>query len=191
MCIWRWLSISEESSASRWLSAEQPSQAQQLCSHLLITPPCHSSPTRLPKRLKLTRSAARPQVDAHGAAGGNVASQQRRPDEEQCHPAESQGIGSSHSKEQRLHGACQCQRAGNPNRHTEKWCAIPGSESSSNIAEAAPSANTHANFAGAAADGISHHSKHAGRRKKPAQRFRRIGENDIESPRAQRSRIYL
>src|SRR5260370_30386438 len=51
-------------------------------------------------------------VDFRGAARGNVTRQQRCPNEEQCHSAESQRIGGSDAKEKRLHVACLCQRAG-------------------------------------------------------------------------------
>src|SRR6476646_9566890 len=52
-----------------------------------------------------------------GTARGNETSQERSPDQQQGHSAESQRIGRSDAKEQRLHGARQGQRAGNPNRN--------------------------------------------------------------------------
>src|SRR5260370_24761457 len=91
-------------------------------------------------------------VYLRGPPRRNETSQQRCPNEEQCHPAESQRIGGSDAKEQRLHGTRQRQRPGNPHRH-------PDEDRPQSLAQAPPQhvagrraeSGTHAKFAPAAA----------------------------------------
>src|SRR6266550_8735627 len=126
-------------------------------------------------------------VDFRGAPRRNETSQQRCANEEQCHSAESQRIGGSDAKEQRLHGARQCQRTGNPNRHTNKNSAQSLAQyHPQNVAGARAESDAHANLARAAADGIGHHAEHACRSEKKRDDSEESYENDVESPRAQR-----
>src|SRR5260370_25719724 len=131
-------------------------------------------------------------VAFRGPARGNVTRQQRCPNEEQCHSAESQRIGGSHAKEERFNGGCQCQRAGNSNCDTNEYRAQSLAHyHPQNVAGARAESDTHANLARAAADGIGHHAKPPCRSEKQRDDSEEPDENDVESPRAQRSGLDL
>src|SRR5258707_5865151 len=122
----------------------------------------------------------------------NETSQQRCANEEQCHSAESEWIGGSHAKEQRLHSTRQGQRTGNPNCDTnEDRAQSLAQDHPQNVAGAGAESDTHANFARAAADRIGHHAKHPCRCEQQRGDSEESDENDVESPRAERSGIHL
>src|SRR5713226_4019044 len=124
-----------------------------------------------------------------GSARRNETSQQRCPNEEHCHPSESQRIGGSDAKEQRLHSACQGQRPCNPNGHANEYRVQSLAQyHPQNVTGARAESDTHANLARAAADRIGHQAKHPCRREKQGDNSEEPDENDVESPRAQRSR---
>src|SRR5712691_9949670 len=100
-------------------------------------------------------------IDLCRAPRWDVAGKQRCPNEEQRHAAESQRICRRHAKEQRLHGACQCQRTAKPNADTnEDRAQSLAQDHLQNVTIARAQCHTHANIVRAAADRIGHHAKH-------------------------------
>src|SRR5258707_857568 len=122
----------------------------------------------------------------------NETSQQRCANEEQCHSAESEWIGGSHAKEQRLHSTRQGQRTGNPNCDTnEDRAQSLAQDHPQNVAGAGAESDTHANFARAAGDRIGHHAENACGGEKQGDDSEESDENDVESARAERCGIDL
>src|SRR5260370_31409997 len=122
----------------------------------------NTSQSKRPENQILFVTQCNQRVYFRGPPRRNETSQEGCANEEQCHPAESQRIGGGDAKEQRLHGARQGQRTGNPNRHTDKNSAQSlAQDHPQNVAGARAQSHTNANLARAAANGIGHHTKHA------------------------------
>src|SRR6267378_2927611 len=103
MCIWRWLSSSDENSASRWSLRKSPlSRNSHACSCLITSSgTCDLNSNSYGKKFMDSLVAQRDhRVDAHGAARGNPARQQRHTGEQQGASDKSYRIGGVHLEQQ-------------------------------------------------------------------------------------------